>query len=108
MLCYVVLCYVMLCYAMLCYVVICIAPLTEGYRIQRRSQPDRQAKRKVFILRRDAGDIPCSITLRSAEGVSFKSASPLKQRPGFGIKKYRTKVQEDRSDQQSAADKRSE
>lgn len=31
--------------------------------IQRRSQCCRQAKRKVFKLWRDSGDIPCSITL---------------------------------------------
>jgi len=33
---------------------------------------------------------------------------PLQQRPGSGIDKYRTKVQEDHSDQQSAVDERSE
>ena len=33
---------------------------------------------------------------------------PLQERPGSGIKKYGTQVQEDHSDQQSAADERSE
>jgi len=41
--------------------------------IQRRSQLDRQADRKVFKLRRDAGDILCSITFESAVGASFQS-----------------------------------
>ena len=38
----------------LCYMDICIAPLQKA--IQRRSQRDRQVKRKVFKLRRDADD----------------------------------------------------
>jgi len=33
---------------------------------------------------------------------------PLQQRPGSGIEKYGTKVQEDHGDQQSAADERNE
>ena len=33
-------------------------------------------KRKVFKLSRDADDIPSSITLQSAGGVSFQSAGP--------------------------------
>jgi len=33
---------------------------------------------------------------------------PLQQRPGSGIEKYGTKVQEGHSDQQSTADERSE
>jgi len=32
--------------------------------------------KEVFKLCRDGGDIPCSITLRSAGGVSFQSAGP--------------------------------
>ena len=60
---------------MLCYMVICKVPLTGGY-IQRRSQRDRLVKIKVFKLRRDADDIPCNITLRSAGGESFHSAGP--------------------------------
>src|SRR6218665_2620440 len=51
--------------------------------IQRRSQHDRQVKRKVFKLRRDADDIPCSITLRSAGGVSFQSAGPTTPKARF-------------------------
>jgi len=34
-------------------------------------------KRKVFKLRNDADDMSCSITLRSAGGVSFQSAGLL-------------------------------
>src|SRR6218665_1123829 len=44
--------------------------------IQRRSQRDRPVKTKVFKPRRDADDIPCNITLRSAGGESFHSAGP--------------------------------
>src|SRR6218665_273129 len=44
--------------------------------IQKRSQRDRLVKIKVFKLRRDAYDIPCNITLRSAGGESFHSAGP--------------------------------
>jgi len=69
--------------------------------IQRRSKRDRKVKRKVFKLRWDAGDIPCSITLWSAGGVSFQSA-------GLTTAKNGTRVQEDLRDEQSAAGKRSE
>jgi len=37
-----------------------------------------------------------------------KVQDPQLQMPGYGIEKYGTKVQEDHSDQQSAADERSE
>ena len=37
-----------------------------------------------------------------------KVQDPQLQRPGSGIEKYGTKVQEDHSDQQSAVDERSE
>jgi len=76
--------------------------------IQRRCQRDRQVKRKFFKLRTYTGDIPCSITLRSAGGVSFQSADPLQQKLGYEIEEYGIKVQEDHSDQQSAADERNE
>ena len=67
-------------------------------------------KRNVFKLRRDADDIPCSITPRSTGGVGYHSKvqDPQLQMLGSGIEKYGTKVQEDYSDQQSAADERSE
>jgi len=42
--------------------------------IHRRSHRDRLVKIKVFKLRRDAGDILCNTTLRSAGGESFHSA----------------------------------
>src|SRR6218665_1664749 len=51
--------------------------------IQRRSQRDRLVKIKVFKLRRDAGDIPCNITLRSAGGESFHSAGPTTEKARF-------------------------
>jgi len=53
--------------------VICIAPLTEVYS---EALSACQAGEKIFKLRSDAGDIPCSITLRSARGVSYQSAGP--------------------------------
>jgi len=52
-------------------------------------------KRKVFKLHNDAGDIPCSITLWSAGGVSFQSAGPTTAKAWFSyvkmsiIKKYK-------------------
>ena len=65
---------------------------------------------KVLKLRRDEGDIPCSITLWSAgvqEECHSKVQDQLPQRPGSGVEKYGTKVQEDHRDQQSAAAERS-
>jgi len=56
----------------LCYVILYGYLYSASLKaIQRRSQRDRQVKRKVFKLRRDGGDTPCSITLRSAGGVSL-------------------------------------
>ena len=74
--------------------VICIAPLPGNAVIQRHSQRDRQVKRKVFKLRRDTGDIPCTIPLLSAGQVSFQSAVLTSS----GIEKHGTIVQEDHSD----------
>jgi len=51
--------------------------------IQRHSQRDRLVKIKVFKLRRDADDIPCNITLRSAGGESFQSAEPTTAKARF-------------------------
>jgi len=62
---------------MLCYVIwLFVKRLSQEAIIQRRSQRDRLVKIKVFKLRRDADDIPCNITLRSAGGESFQSAGP--------------------------------
>src|SRR6218665_250493 len=61
---------------MLGYVICLFVKRLSQKAIQRRSQPDRLVKIKVFKLRRDADDIPCSITLRSAGGESFHSAGP--------------------------------
>src|SRR6218665_1585441 len=80
----------MLCYVMLCYMVICKAPLTGGYsEPQRCSQRDRLLKIKVFKLRRDADDIPCNITLRSAGGESFHSAGPTTAKARFWDREVR-------------------
>src|SRR6218665_1023530 len=89
MLCCVMLCCVMLCYVMLCYVIWLSVKRLSQEAIQRRSQRDRQVKRKVFKLRRDAGDIPCSITLRSAGGVSFQSAGPNTAKARFWDREVR-------------------
>src|SRR6218665_2936342 len=53
--------------------------------IQRRSQRDRLVKIKVFKLRRDPDDIPCNITLRSAEESHSIVQDPPQQRPDSGI-----------------------
>src|SRR6218665_1986715 len=66
----------MFCYVMLCYVIWLFVKRLSKEAIQRRSQRDRLVKIKVFKLRRDADDIPCNITLRSAGGESFHSAGP--------------------------------
>ena len=57
--------------------------------IQRRSQSDRLVKIKVFKLRRDADDIPCNITLRSAGGESFHSAGPTTAKDRFWDREVR-------------------
>jgi len=51
---------------------ICIAPPGEGY--SEALSTWQAGEKKSLQLRRDAGDSPCSITLRSAGGVSFQSA----------------------------------
>src|SRR6218665_1074508 len=90
-------------HVMLCYVMLWLFVKRLSQKaIQKRSQRDRQVKRKVFKLRRDADDIPCSITLRSAGGVSFQSAGPTTGNARFWyIEQFGTKVQEDHSDQKS-------
>src|SRR6218665_3997223 len=55
----------------------------------RRSQRDRQVNRKVFKLHRDAGDIPCSITLWSAGVVSLQSAGPTTAKVRFWVREVR-------------------
>ena len=57
--------------------------------IQRRSQRDRLVKIKVCKLRRDADDIPCNITLRSAGGESFHSAGPTTAKARFWNREVR-------------------
>src|SRR6218665_1560650 len=61
---------------LLCYVIWLFVKRLSQEAIQRRSQRDRLLNIKVFRLRRDADDIPCNITLRSAGGESFHSAGP--------------------------------
>ena len=62
---------------MLCYVIGLFVKRLSQEAIQMRSQGDRLVKIKVVKLRRDADDIPCNITLRSAGGESFQSAGPI-------------------------------
>ena len=69
--------------------------------IQRRSQRDRQVKRKFFKLRRNAGNIPCSITYRRAVGVSFQSVGPATAKARFCDREVRD--QGTRRSQRSAA-----
>jgi len=57
--------------------------------VQRHSQHDKLVKMKVFKLRRDADDIPCSITLRSAGGVSFQSEGPTTAKAQFWDREVR-------------------
>jgi len=73
---------------MLCYLIWLFIKHLSHKAIQRRSQCDRLVKMKVFKLRRDAYDIPCSITLRSAGGESFQMQDPPQQRPDSGIETY--------------------
>ncbi len=67
----------------LCYVIWLFVKRLSQEAIQRRSQRDRLVKIKVFKLRRDADDIPCNITLRSAGGESFHSAGPTTAKARF-------------------------
>src|SRR6218665_166942 len=46
-------------------------------------------RKEVFKLRRDADYIPCSITLRSAGGVSFKSTGPTTEKARFWEREVR-------------------
>src|SRR6218665_1180266 len=46
-------------------------------------------KRKVLKLGGDAGDIPCSTTLRSAGGVSFQSVGPTTAKTRFWDREVR-------------------
>src|SRR6218665_2345396 len=68
---------------MLCYVIWLFGKRLSQEAIQRLSQRDRLVKIKVFKLRRDADDIPCNITLRSAGGESFHSAGPTTAKARF-------------------------
>src|SRR6218665_2963569 len=74
---------------MLCYVIWLFVKRLSQEAIQRRSQRDRLVKIKVFKLRRDADDIPCNITLRSAGGESFHSAGPTTAKARFWDREVR-------------------
>jgi len=75
---------------MLCYVIWLFVKCLSQEAIQRRrSQRDRLVKIKVFKLRRDADDIPCNITLRSAGGESFHSAGPTTVKARFWDREVR-------------------
>src|SRR6218665_1783915 len=73
----------------LCYVIWLFVKRLSQEAIQRRSQRDRLVKIKVFKLRRDADDIPCNITLRSAGGESFHSARPTTAKARFWEREVR-------------------
>src|SRR6218665_2693099 len=75
-----------------CYVIWLFVKCLSQEAIQRRSQLDRLVKIKVFKLRRDADDIPCNITFRSAGGGHSIVQDPPQQRPDSGIEKYGTKA----------------
>src|SRR6218665_1112399 len=74
---------------MLCYVIWLFVKRLSQEAIQRRSQCDRLVKIKFFKLRRDADDIPCNITLRSAGGESFHSAGPTTAKARFWDREVR-------------------
>src|SRR6218665_1909695 len=74
---------------MLCYVIWLFVKRLSQEAIQRRYQRDRLVKIKVFKLRRDADDIPCNITLRSAGGESFHSAGPTTAKARFWDREVR-------------------
>src|SRR6218665_346851 len=73
----------------ICYVIWLFVKRLSQEAIQRRSQRDRLVKIKVFKLRRDADDIPCNITLRSAGGESFHSAGPTTAKARFWDREVR-------------------
>ena len=74
---------------MLCYVIWLFVKRLSQEAIQRRSQRDRRVRIKFFKLRRDADDIPCNITLRSAGGESFHSAEPTTAKARFWDREVR-------------------
>src|SRR6218665_2330611 len=62
----------------------------------------RLVKIKVFKLRRDTDDIPCSITLRSAGGVSFQSEGPTTAKTRFWDREVRNHGRPIKRSQRSA------
>ena len=74
---------------MLCYIIWLFVKRFSQGAIQRRSQRDRLLKIKVFNLWRDADDIPCNITLRSAGGESFHSTGPTTAKARFWDREVR-------------------
>src|SRR6218665_2250631 len=73
----------------ICYVIWLFVKRLSQEAIQRRSQRDRLVKIKVFKLRRDADDIPCNITLRSAGGESFRNTGPATAKVRFWDREVR-------------------
>src|SRR6218665_1038314 len=74
---------------MLCCVIWLLVKRLSQKAIQRLSQRDGLVKIKVFKLRRDADDILCSITLRSAGGVSFRCEGPTTAKARFWDREVR-------------------
>jgi len=93
---------------MLCYVIWIFVQRLSQNSIQRRSQRDRQVKRKSSNFK----ETQMISTVASHSGVQEEYHSKVRhsqpQRLGSVIRRCGTKVQEDHSDQQSAADERSE
>src|SRR6218665_469211 len=75
--------------ALVCYVIWLFVKRLSQEAIQRRSQRERLVKIKVFKLGRDADDIPCNITLRSAGGETFHSAGPTTAKAQFWDREVR-------------------
>ena len=74
---------------MLCYMVICKAPLTGGYSEFSCHTACQAGENKSLQTTRDADDIPCNITFRSAGGESFQSAGPTTAKARFWDREVR-------------------
>src|SRR6218665_2869492 len=57
----------------------------KSRKAEKSRKENKQMKRNDFKLLRDAGDILCSITLRSAGGMSFKTPCRVQGPPHQGL-----------------------
>jgi len=85
---------------------ICIVPLAEGYSEALSAWQAGEKKSSNYVATQMI--FPVASHSGVQEEYHSKVQDPQLQMPGSGIEKFGTKVQEDHSDQQSAADKRSE